>query len=83
MFEENIEYKPSSVIITTLATKQYKEVSLFYDNLLDLMTYIASNLEKGIDYIDDRPCILNPVSQEEILSGKWDKNKLYFKEFKK
>lgn len=83
MFDENSEYKPSSIIITTLTTKQYKNASLFHDNLLDIMVYIAENLEKGIDYIDGRPCVVNPVNQEEILSGKWDKNELYFKEFKK
>lgn len=83
MFEENIEYKPSSVIITTLATKQYKDASLFHSNLLDVMTYIASNIEKGIEYKDGKPCIYNPVNKEEVLSGKWDKNRIYFDEFQR
>lgn len=83
MFEENIEYKPSSVIITTLATKQYKDASLFHGNLLDVMTYIASNIEKGIEYKDGKPCIYNPVNKEEVLSGKWDKNRIYFDEFQR
>lgn len=83
MFEENIEYKPSSVIITTLAAKQYREAIMVHDNLLDVMTYIASNINKGIDYKDGKPCIYNPVNKDEILSGKWDKEDLYFDEFQR
>ena len=83
MFEEKLEYKPSSVIITTLATKQYRDASILHDNLLDVMTYIALNIKKGIDYKDGKPCIYNPVNKDEILSGKWDRDDLYFEEFQK
>lgn len=83
MFEKNVKYKPSSIIITTLATKQYKEASLFHDNLMDIMTYIALNIEKGIDSQNGNPCIYNPVNSDEILSEKWDKDDKYFREFQK
>lgn len=83
MFDQNIEYKPSSVIITTLSTKQYRTASLIHDNLLDIMSYIAGNLEQGIDYRYGNPCVVNPVNPEEVLSGKWDKDKCYYEQFKK
>lgn len=83
MFEENIEYKPSSIIITTLATKQYKDASLIHDDLLDVMTYIAENIEKGIEQRAGKPCIYNPVNSSEVLSDKWDKNEKFFSEFQK
>lgn len=83
MFEENIEYKPSSIIITTLITKQYKDASLLYNNLIDIMTHIALKMEDGVDYKDGKPCIYNPVNNKEVLSGKWGKDEIYFDEFQR
>jgi len=37
MFAENIEYKPSSIIITTLATKSYVEALYISNNFLNLL----------------------------------------------
>lgn len=83
MYEENLEYKPSSVIITTLAAKQYEYANIVYDDLLGVITCIASNLMKGIEYREGKPCVINPVNNDEVLSEKWDKNDLYFEKFQK
>lgn len=82
-FEEDIEYKPSSIIITTLAAKQYQSACLINNNLLDVITYIIKHLKDGIEIRNGRPCVYNPVNDAEILSGKWDKDYIYFEAFEK
>lgn len=81
MFENNMEYKPSSIIITTLAAMQYREVSDVSENVFDLMTSVVRNIENGVASREGRPCIYNPVNRDEILSGKWDDDEDYYEEF--
>lgn len=81
MFENDMEYKPSSVIITTLVANQMSQAVSLYDNLLDMMSFIVQNIENGIEIENGRPFVANPVNRNEILSGKWDKDKRYFEAF--
>ena len=82
-FEDDIEHKPSSIIITTLAAKQYQAACLFYNDFLDVITYIIEHYKDGIASVNGKPCVYNPVNNMEILSGKWDKEESYFEAFQK
>lgn len=82
-FEVDIEHKPTSIIITTLAAKQYQAACLLSDNFLDVITYIIEHLKDGIDNWEGRPCVYNPINDAEILSGKWNKDDSYFEAFEK
>lgn len=80
-FENDIEYKPSSVIITTLVTKQYTLACENRSDFLDIISFIVENLKNGIEYISGKPCVRNPVNENEILSGKWDRDPKYYEAF--
>lgn len=81
-FEDDIEHKPSSIIITTLVAKQYQSACLFSNDFFDVITYIIEHLKEGIENRNGSPCVCNPVNDAEILSGKWDKDDSYFEAFK-
>lgn len=82
-FDDDMEYKPSSIIITTLATKQYQSACLFYNDFFDVITYIIEHLKDGIEIRDGKPCVYNPVNNNEILSMKWEKDEKYIEAFEK
>lgn len=82
-FEDDIEHKPSSIIITTLVAKQYQSACLFSNDFVDIITYILRNLKNGIENRNGNPCVYNPVNDQEVLSGKWDKDESYFEAFEK
>lgn len=82
-FEKDIKYKPSSIIITTLAAKQYQPASTIYSEFLDIINYIIEHLKDAIEFRNGKPCVYNPVNKEEVLSNKWDKDRSYFEAFEK
>ncbi len=78
MFEDNSELKPSSTIITTLAGLAYTNPSIAnVDDFPVLMKNIISLLPNGIVFRDNKPCVLNPVDDNEDLSVKWKDEKYY------
>lgn len=82
MFEDNIEFKPSSIIITTLCAKAYSKIQtpeLYFENLLK---EIAKGLMNELDFLDGKYCVLNPVYPAENLSQKWDDDN-YYQQFAK
>lgn len=81
-FADDIEHKPSSIIITTLAAKQYQSASSYNSDFLDIMNYVIEHLKDGIEIRNGKPCVHNPVNEEEVLSSKWDKDSSYFEFFK-
>ena len=81
-FADDIEHKPSSIIITTLAAKQYQSASSYNIDFLDIMNYVIEHLKDGIGIRNGKPCVYNPVNEEEVLSSKWDKDSIYFEFFK-
>lgn len=84
MFEESLEYKPSSVIITTLVAKIYRRCVEQSSNFEELLLSVIDRIKEGIEYDEkNHPNIYNPVNNEEKLSLKWDKNIQYFKCFLK
>lgn len=82
-FEDDIEHKPSSVIITTLAAKQYQSACLLNNDFWDVITYVIEHLKDEIENRNGSPCVYNPVNDAEVLSGKWDKDESYFEAFEK
>lgn len=81
MFEDNMEYKPSSIIITTLSAKAYCMVT-YSDNFFLLIKDVVSKLELCLDSKDGKACVLNPVNKQEDLSIKWSSEEVYFDEFR-
>lgn len=79
MFENDVEHKPSSIIITTLATHAYENE----DNIKDALKQIISNMEKYIEYIDRTFFVKNPVNPLENFAEKWNKNNIKMKNFYK
>ena len=79
-FENEMEYKPSSVIITTLAAKAYSQL-LNVDDFFVLLQEIANKLVDNVDYLYGKPCVLNPINSEENLSIKWEDSDEYYKKF--
>lgn len=82
-FEDDIEHKPSSIIITTLVAKQYQSACLLNNDFWDVITYAIEHLKDGIENRNGSPCVYNPVNDAEVLSGKWDKDESYFEAFEK
>lgn len=71
MFENDIEHKPSSIIITTLAAKAFDELGNQVTDFELLLEVLSKNLLKFIDVVDGEKCVLNPVNRKENLSRKW------------
>ncbi len=83
MFADDMEYKPSSIIITTLAAKIYPECTTVSNDFETLLLNVIRKLLNGIEYKNENPCIYNPVNRKEKLSLKWDRNRQYFENFLK
>lgn len=85
MFEDDMEQKPSSVIITTLVAKIYPSCTIISDDFKTLLLNVVKNLLSGIENENENenPCIYNPVNRKEKLSMKWDKDRKYFENFLK
>lgn len=80
MFEQKMEYKPSSIVITTLSTKAYRDINEI-DDFWELLKEMISLLENKLDFEDGQPCVLNPVDKRENLSIKWKEDPIYYSEF--
>lgn len=83
MFEDDMEQKPSSVIITTLVAKVYPKCTIVSNDFKTLLMNVIKNLLDGIEYENEKPCIYNPINRKEKLSLKWDKGGGYFENFLK
>lgn len=82
MFADDMEHKPSSVIITTLAAKGYALCYAISSDFEDLLINVINCLENGLERdIYGRICVLNPVNPDEKLSLKWDRDEVYFTSF--
>ena len=83
MFDDDMEQKPSSIIITTLVAKIYPKCTIISDDFKTLLMNVIKYLLNGIEYENENPCIYNPINRKEKLSLKWDKDKKYFENFLK
>lgn len=81
MFDDKIEFKPSSVVITTLAAKAYLQ-SGKHSDFWELTKSVVSKLETNVEMINGNPCVMNPVDANENLSLKWNLEEEYYSAFK-
>jgi hypothetical protein len=77
MFEMDAEYKPISIIITTLSAQAYNGEIGVYDavkNILEKMSQFIVN-------INGKYAITNPVDKKENFADKWNTDSNYAKKF--
>ena len=55
MFEDDMEQKPSSIIITTLVAKIYPESMIISDDFKTLLLNVVKNLLSGVEYENENP----------------------------
>lgn len=67
MFQNDVDNKPISIIITTLAAEAYNGESSVYETLCQCLNHMSSFIKKvdGIDWIP------NPVMKQENFADKW------------
>lgn len=83
MFANDIEHKPSSIIITTLSAKAYDYVGDTIDDFEDLLSMVSRKMILFLDKENGKECAKNPVNQNENLSEKWMKDESYYQAFLK
>lgn len=66
-FKDDLDNKPISIIITTLAAKAYQG----QDNIYDSIKCILENMDKYIENRNGTYFIKNPVKEEENFADKW------------
>lgn len=71
------EFKPTSVIITTLAAHAYKGEN----NLYDALEQIVNTMDQFIGTSSGRPSIMNPVNDGENFADKWHRDSRFHKTF--
>ena len=82
MFYDNLEYKPSSIIITTLSAKAYSHIQNNDYSFFQLIKLIINNLENQVDFQMGKYMVLNPIDKRENLSIKWN-DTIYYNHFKR
>ena len=78
-FKDNPDFKPSSVLITTLSGLSYKGSNL--ENIWKILKYIVNNIDNHIKNINGVASVLNPSNNLENFTDKWVKRpdlKKYF-----
>lgn len=77
------DFKPISIVITTLATKSYRmiieegrEYSCPFDMLKDIVSNMNNFIKTGIEYK-----IVNPTNENENFAEKWNNDVRYKKAF--
>ena len=73
--ENNTEYKPISIIVTTLAAQGYKRCETLYDELMTVLQFI------GTRTIQKPYIVKNPIDSRENFADKWNEDECYKKVF--
>ena len=68
MFAEDVEHKPISIIITTLAAHAYNEEP----TISAALRSILAGMEEHIECRGDEAWVPNPVNPAENFADKWD-----------
>ncbi len=77
------DFKPISIVITTLATKSYRKIiddGIEYSCPFDMLKDIVGNMHKFIK-VNDEYKIVNPTNENENFAEKWNKDDNYIKAF--
>jgi hypothetical protein len=78
-FQDNDEYRTSSIILTTLAGQYYKGEETIFDTI----DGVVSSIQAVISSSPSRIQVLNPVNEDEDFTDKWDEDPRYYEAFKK
>ena len=70
LFQHNVDDRPTSIIITTLAARAYRGQDDVYDALLD----IAANMPTFIENRAGSWWVENPVERDENFADKWNES---------
>ncbi len=77
------DFKPISIVITTLATKSYRKIiddGIEYSCPFDMLKDIVGNMHNFIK-IGDEYKIVNPTNENENFAEKWNKDIKYVEAF--
>ena len=66
-FQHRAEYRPTSIIITTLAARSYRGAGALYNVLVK----VTEDMPRHIEYPYGVPWIANPVQPEENFADRW------------
>lgn len=69
-FQTNLDNRPISIILTTLAALAYNNQTNIYDALLNIVQGMPSKIERR----DGRWWVANPVDPEENFADKWNEH---------
>lgn len=78
-FQENEEYRTSSIVLTTIAGLYYNGE----DSIFDAVEAIVMRLQRETGLSTRRIKVLNPVNSEEDFTDKWEAEPQFYVEFKK
>lgn len=76
MFKNSPEWKPLSMIITTLATHSYSGESGLYDALVNIIDHMPNYISPKV------PRIPNPVNPAEDFADRWSKDPRFEQNFR-
>jgi hypothetical protein len=68
MFQNDLENRPVSIILTTLAAQAYKN----QENVADALLTLALDMPKYIENRNGKWWVANPVEREENFADKWN-----------
>jgi hypothetical protein len=78
-FQNDGEYKTSSIIITTIAGHFYQGEETIFNSIDNIINNILAETNKSVGRLK----ILNPVNSEEDFTDKWDDEPEYYLAFKR
>ncbi|WP_225744031.1 nucleotidyltransferase [Marinilactibacillus sp. Marseille-P9653] len=81
-FETNQEYKPSSIVITTLAAQAFKDYR-GNNSLFDLWIYTCTNINDYLVVHNNKYFVTNPANDKENFTEKWEHDNKYYENYKK
>lgn len=70
VFKDDLDDKPISIIITTLAAKAYKNEADVFEALVN----IVEGMPAQFDIVDGQYAVLNPINKKENFADKWQKH---------
>lgn len=69
-FKDDLDDKPISIIITTLAAKAYNNEA----DVFEALSNIIDQMPEQLDIVDGHYAVLNPTNEEENFADKWPKH---------
>ena len=66
-FQQRLDHRPTSIIITTLAAKSYEGSGTLYD----VITRVTQDMPRHIEKLDGAYWVANPVQPEENFADRW------------